>query len=248
MPLALSFTALTSGFLRIALPEHCAVCGVRADRQMCGVCAQVFDAGQPAADRPIRCLRCAAAMQTGAANCRTRVCDQCLAWSPAFDHSLALADYRPPLDRLMMRLKFHGRLPLAREFGLRLADALGERGIADDTLLVPVPLARERLVTRGFNQAWEIARVAARRLQRPADAHCLRRVRETAQQSRLERAARQRNLRTVFAAGAAVRDRAVVLVDDVMTTGATCHEAADALKQAGAREVTAAVVLRTRHS
>lgn len=69
----------------------------------------------------------------------------------------------------MIRLKYHGALPLAREFGERLGDAVLPRCDAQ-TLLVPVPLAPARLAARGFNQAWELARVAARRVQRPASA------------------------------------------------------------------------------
>lgn len=172
---------------------------------------------------------------------------------------MALADYVAPLDALMIRLKYHGALPLAREFGERLGDALlphcGRDRVRDgsdagdsETLLVPVPLAPSRLAARGFNQAWELTRVAARRAQRPASAHWLRRERATASQRGLTRDVRQRNLRDAFVASDRVRGRRVVLIDDVMTTGATCHAAAQALKRAGATYVLAAVALRTPYS
>lgn len=147
----------------------------------------------------------------------------------------------------MIRLKYHGILPFAREFGERLGDALTARGDAT-ALLVPVPLAPSRLASRGFNQAWELARVASRRANLPASAHVLRRERTTAAQRRLSREARRRNLRGAFVASDHVRGRRIVLIDDVMTTGATCDAAATALKDAGAIHVLAAVVLRTPSS
>ncbi|WP_246182529.1 ComF family protein [Pandoraea pneumonica] len=163
----------------------------------------------------------------------------------------------------MIRLKYHGALPLAREFGERLGDALlpycGRVNLRDGDgdgdhigdgapWLVPVPLAPARLAARGFNQAWELTRVAARRTQRPASARWLRRERATASQRGLTRDVRQRNLRDAFIASDRVRGRRIVLIDDVMTTGATCHAAARALKRAGAAHVLAAVVLRTPYS
>ncbi|MCE4060863.1 ComF family protein [Pandoraea sputorum] len=151
---------------------------------------------------------------------------------------------------LMIRLKYRGALPLAREFGERLGDAL--RGVAPASrhrdsipLVVPVPLAPSRLASRGFNQAWELARVAARRASLPASVGMLHRARTTPAQRRLSRDARQRNLRDVFVASERIEGRHVVLIDDVMTTGATCDAAAAALKRAGAAHVLAAVVLRT---
>ncbi|AKC72197.2 hypothetical protein MB84_07120 [Pandoraea oxalativorans] len=256
---------LASGLLRIALPDHCAICRRRAPRQICDACATSFDASPPHA-RP-RCARCAvvllppvlaldgtvAPLGNSATICRTptsALCGQRLQTQPAFDATLTLADYVTPLDMLMIRLKYRGALPLAREFGERLGDALRDvvpAGCDRDTvpLVVPVPLAPSRLTSRGFNQAWELARVAARRARLPASAGILHRERTTLAQRRLSRDARQRNLRDVFVASERIKGRHVVLIDDVMTTGATCNAAATALKRAGAAHVLAAVVLRT---
>ncbi|MDN4575797.1 amidophosphoribosyltransferase [Pandoraea cepalis] len=244
----------------MALPDHCALCHRRAARQICVDCAHAFDADRP--DAPLRCRQCAVALPSrpptyadetnsqgieGATICRTPpplVCGQCLRLQPAFDTTLTLADYVAPLDTLMIRLKYQGALPFAREFGERLGDALST--CRDDAaLLVPVPLAPSRLATRGFNQAWELARVASRRAHLPASARVLHRERTTAAQRRLSRDERRRNLRGAFVASDQVRGRRIVLIDDVMTTGATCDAAAAALKRAGATHVIAAVALRT---
>ncbi|WP_053059533.1 ComF family protein [Pandoraea faecigallinarum] len=169
-----------------------------------------------------------------------------MTYRPAFDAALTLADYVAPLDTLMIRLKYHGALPLTREFGERLGEALADRFRDHETpLLVPVPLAASRLASRGFNQAWELTRVASRRARLPSSADVLHRERTTAAQRRLSRDERRRNLRGVFVAGERAKGRHIVLIDDVMTTGATCDAAAAALKRAGAAHVLAAVVLRT---
>ena len=102
---------------------------------------------------------------------------------------------------------------------------------------------------RGFNQAWEIARRVARALGCAADAHLLLRTRHTPAQSELKRAERLRNVQGVFAVeplrAHELRDRRVVLVDDVMTSGASLHAASLALRQAGAAHITALVFART---
>jgi len=87
-------------------------------------------------------------------------CEACIDAPPAFDVTLALADYRAPLDLLARGLKFRARLALGEEFARRLAlaaqDHLDTHGTPE--IVVPVPLSRERLIERGYNQAWQIAR------------------------------------------------------------------------------------------
>jgi ComF family protein len=251
-----------------ALPAHCVLCGRpcgRASRTfnseasnglraLCGKMSQ--DPFCTACDLAywnearLRCVTCAlplAAGHAGAATSRQYRCAGCVGATRAFDATVALADYRPPLDRLTLDLKFRSRLALAEAFAERLAraarDAIdpGER----PDVVVPVPLARKRLAARGFNQAWEIARRLARRLELPADATLLARVTETARQATLDADARRRNVEAAFAVTKPVRGLALAVVDDVMTSGATLEAAAQALKAAGARRVTNLVVLRT---
>ena len=113
-------------------------------------------------------------------------------------------------------------------------------------LVVPVPLARERLQARGYNQALLLARQLARA---KVDAHLMLRVRNTPAQSQLDRAERLRNLHGALALDPlqtpAIAQRQIVLVDDVMTTGATLQTCAAALRQAGAARVHALVFART---
>lgn len=174
-------------------------------------------------------------------------CGACIDAPPAFDATFALGDYRAPLDLLARGLKFRARLALGAAFARRLAqeaeDALDSSARPD--VLVPVPLSRRRLIERGYNQAWEIARPLARALGTGADATLVRRVVHTAPQSRLDSDTRRRNVERAFALTGPVRGLHIGVVDDVMTSGATLDALAHVLKTAGARRVTNFVALRT---
>ncbi len=161
-------------------------------------------------------------------------------------------DYRFPWDRLLLALKFGEQLEVAPLLARRLSLALAQAGVDAPDLILPVPLSTERLRERGYNQAHEIARRLA--WPRAADGierqsrlctRTLLRLRDTAQQARLPLDRRRSNLRGAFAVMKPVRGLRVAIVDDVMTSGATLHEAALALRRAGAADVQAWVVART---
>jgi ComF family protein len=112
-------------------------------------------------------------------------------------------------------------------------------------VIAAVPLSRKRLATRGYNQAWEMARPLAKALGVRSDARLVNRVAHTAPQSQLDLEARRHNLRHAFALASPVAGLHVGIVDDVMTSGATLEALARILKDAGARRVTNFVALRT---
>lgn len=176
-------------------------------------------------------------------------CAACTAAPPAFDHSIVLADYAPPLDALVRALKFRGEFALGAALGAALARCLA-RQLAGGALppvqaLVPMPLAPLRLAGRGYNQSAAIAHGVARALRLPVQARLLWRCRETPAQSTLALADRQANVAAALRAHPAVAGRCLVVVDDVMTSGATLQAAAAALKSAGARCVINLVAART---
>lgn len=223
------------------LPRLCPGCGdwAGAGRELCPGCAHSLPVITAA------CPRCAAPY----AHADVAVageCGQCQQSPPPFVRAHAVFRYAPPVDHFIRALKFHGELGLGRWLGTQLAANVTATEVSRPDLLVPVPLHRARQRSRGFNQALELARPVARALEVPIDARALRRVRPTEAQSDLPFEARRRNVRGAFAVAdpAAIRDRRIALIDDVMTTGNTVRAAAAALRAAGAAEVEVWVVAR----
>jgi len=223
--------------LRRLLARRCAVCDLEDGDPLCTGCARDYFP----ADAP-RCAACALRLPALAGP--DGRCGQCLRSPPQFDATVALADYAAPVDRMIAALKFGGQLPLADAFGTLLARAArAPLGAAD--AICPVPLAFERQAERGFNQAGEIARRVAAASGRPLRSGILLRTRHTTAQMDLALAERRRNVRGAFVARGDLAGAQIVVIDDVMTTGATLDEVAAALKRAGAARVTNLVVART---
>jgi ComF family protein len=155
-----------------------------------------------------------------------------------FDSASAAVDYTFPWNTLLTRLKFHDGLDLLPALTQLMQTAYTPR---PNELLLPVPLSRQRLRERGFNQAWELTRRLAQAGPAQADPHLLLRVRDTPHQLGLKRKERDVAVRGAFAIDALRRQdiagRNITVVDDVMTTMATANEVARVLKQAGAARV-----------
>ncbi len=220
--------------LRSGLAPRCVVCDLHKGDPLCAGCAEDYFAVAP------RCAVCALRLPPSAVD----RCGRCLRHPPRFDATVTLADYAPPVDRMVAALKFSGQLPLARAFGTLLAQR-APTVLREADALCPVPLAFERLSERGFNQAQEIARRCAEAGSLKLRPEILLRTRHTAAQMALEMAERRRNVRGAFVARGNLDGARIVVIDDVMTTGATLDEVADALKRAGALQVTNLVVART---
>jgi ComF family protein len=155
---------------------------------------------------------------------------------------VAAGDYAPPLSLAIKRFKFEGRPELARPLSSLLEPGVVELGLGRKDVWVPVPLHRARLVERGYNQAALLARALAKRTRTSVAFLLLERRRDTSQQARLDREARAENTLGAFALRRPFSGRRVVLVDDVVTTGATVRACLAALR-AGGVDVVAVVAL-----
>jgi ComF family protein len=221
-------------WLRGVWPARCLACGERGHggRDLCAPCLAALPWNV------IACPSCALPLPVAATACGT-----CLKRAPPLRRVMAACVYAQPLDRLLPRFKFHGDLAAGRLLGQLMADVCC--GMPRPDVLVPIPLHAARLRQRGYDQALELARPLARRLGLPLHATLLQRRRRTAPQSELSALARRRNVRDAFAVSMDTALPAhVVLIDDVMTTGATLHAAANALRRAGVQRVDAWVCAR----
>lgn len=203
-------------------PEQVPVC-------MACWCSMAFAAGEN------RCTNCNRPLVGGRG-----VCVEC-ASPPPFGRVWAIGQHRAALREAVHHLKFSGRKGLGAPLGRRLA---GSIVLAYD-LVVPLPLHPSRLRERGYNQAALIAAGLARELGLPVVEGELVRLRPTGHQAKLDREERLRNLQGAFGARRLAvpwSGRSVLLVDDVLTTGATASAAAEVVRQTGARQVDLAVL------
>ena len=216
---------------RVFFSDSCFLCRGKAEGLLCRPC----DADLPRLGTEL-CPRCALAAPAGA------VCGRCLTQPPAYDATTAALAYRFPADALVQALKFRGELALAPFLGNLLSECVSN---TDVDCVVPVPLSPERLRSRGYNQALEIARHVARPARVELAPELCERTRDTPAQTDLPPAARATNVRAAFHCPRLLAGARVAVLDDVMTTGATLEEIAATLKRAGAARVVNWVVART---
>jgi ComF family protein len=222
--------------LAAALPGQCAVCRAWPAQPVCDHCVARF--AQPVA----RCRRCALPVAPGVAEC-----GRCLRSAPPLDACHAAVSYEYPWSGLIGQFKFNGHAGWSRVFAVLMRSAPWVEPALDQAdLVLPMPLSTQRLAERGFNQSLVLARALA-----PGRVACglLLKVRDTTAQAALNRRERLLNVKGAFAIeplrAQQLRGRDVVLVDDVMTSGASLFTAAQVLRDAGARRVTALVLART---
>jgi ComF family protein len=230
--------------LDLVFPALCPVCGatLAAGRRdpLCGPCwAAIPTLGEPC------CARCGAPEPTGDAGA-PRACGPCTIEPPPWDWARAAADYTGVVRDAIHAFKFERRRALARPLAALVLAQWGGILRTGVSALVPVPATRAREAERGFNQAALLAERVAVDVDVPVRARWLARVRATRAQSDLGAAERRANVRGAFAAAPAAAGRHVVVVDDVLTTGATAAECARALRAAGAARVGVLTVARVR--
>lgn len=217
------------------MPRRCVFCGTGTDPGEVFVCI-ACNADLPRIRNP--CVTCGVPLAT-----LTDVpCGSCQQAPPPFATVVAPFEYNFPLDAAIKALKFHRKLFYLAAFEPLLLEAAARLPAGIDAVL-PVPLHRWRRIRRGFNQAEELAKPVADLLGLEYLTGA-RRIVNTPYQSGLDGAERQRNLSRAFVVDSKVTARHVLIVDDVITTGATGHSLARALKKAGVEKVSMLALAR----
>ncbi len=166
---------------------------------------------------------------------------------PAFDRARAAMRFSDVARDLVHLLKYGDRLDLVKPFA-KWMTRVGDELLVEADALVPVPLHWTRLFQRRFNQSAELARAISQSVKRPVIDDVLLRVRATSPQVGLAREARAKNVHGAFsiekAAGANVKGKRIVLIDDVLTTGATANACARVLRRAGAARIDVLTLAR----
>lgn len=225
----IAFTRLLNG----VLPQSCLLCGSDCSALLCTACESDLPRLGSA------CPQCAEPTTHG------ERCGRCLMRPPHFDAAFVPFRYDFPLDKLLHAYKYGGKLALGRWFGLQIAAHLDDHHF---DCVIPMPLHPGRLRERGFNQAAELGRHIGSEMGWPVKTEDCRRIRPTTPQAELPLKRRAANVRGAFECCADYTGRSVLLVDDVMTTGATLNECARVLKLHGATAVMVAAVGRAaRH-
>lgn len=243
VPIRKPAVSLLAGLADLVWPRFCLLCHLRIVSEaltggLCDGCLQELTS-----DRAETCPRCASTV--GPHTDTSEGCLRCRGHRYHFAAATRLGPYRGRLRDLVLHIKDEHGEPLAEEIGR----TFGEHRRAQLTatgpqVVVPIPLHWRRRWTRGYNQSEAIARVLADRLGLQCRPGWLVRIRPTQYQPTVSAAARWENVRGAFRVGfrAPVRGVRILLVDDVLTTGATADAAATVLTKAGAAQVTVAVL------
>ena len=219
-----------------ALPSQCLVCRTWPSQRLCEACVGRF--AQP----QTRCATCALPVPGGVIRCGA-----CLKTPSPLDACLTAVAYDYPWSDLILGFKFRHQVGHAGAFGLLMRHTPWvEPALEAADWVLPMPLSRQRLRTRGFNQALALAQQLAPDKTRHT---LLLRIKDTPPQSTLSREERLVSLNDAFAVepllAPQIRGKRLVLVDDVMTSGASLFAAAHVLRAAGAAHITGLVLART---
>jgi len=228
--------------LSVAFPQVCVVCNkpVPQNRYVCEGCEQ----GLHYIGRNSGCKTCFSPVIPGDIHC-----GRCILRPPKYDRLISCVVYKDAVRTTIHRYKFRNRPDLHTSFSAMLIQRLEETGCTDFDVVVPIPLSKERYAERGYNQAGLIAKDIAAHFRVLYNKEVLFRKRHTGRQSELSYQYREANVRGAFAINKTdcLKDKHVLLIDDIFTTGATMREAARMLSKTGCR-ITAATIAAVYNS
>jgi ComF family protein len=226
---------LVHALIDVLLPPQCGSCGkiIAVESTLCPSCWR----DMPFIDDPV-CERYGTPLPVDYGG--PLLSPRAIAEPPAFQKARAAARYAGPARDLIHKLKYNDRTEVYKLMATRMVHA-GREILSNNPLLAPIPLHHTRLFSRRYNQATLLASEIARQTGHPLSRRLLIRTRRSIPQVGLSRAERAKNVTGIFkvheAEQLAIKDRVIVLIDDVMTSGATAQSATQTLLKAGAKEV-----------
>ena len=224
----------------VLLPDTCTLCDSKTntDLDICEACFKQLPHNH------LCCKTCALPLPASlSAEHKPLLCGNCLANPCTFDFATIPYLYRPPADFMVQQLKFKGERKFARLMGELVANSLDKSDLPD--LIIPVPQHTDRFIERGFNHAANLANVIGKRLRTSVDEGIARRVKAGKSQAGLTARERRMNVRGAFEVAQFSGIHHIAIVDDVLTTGATCQSLAMELKKQGCHKVSVWAFART---
>ncbi|MBW2056951.1 MAG: ComF family protein [Deltaproteobacteria bacterium] len=229
------------GLVDFVFPPECSICGCPVDpacpHSLCPSCLSKI-----AFVLPPLCVRCGVPFSSPAQE--SHLCGRCLRGKILYRRARALALFSGPMRTAIHAFKYENKTYLARALAGLTKESPVPFHIDRYDILVPVPLHKNRLRKRGYNQSLLLARELGRLFAVPVGERVLRKTRDSAPQVELTGTEREKNVKGVFSLGRGRAEGAVLLVDDVLTTGATVNECARTLLEGGARTVDVFTVAR----
>lgn len=226
--------------LNIVYPAQCLICQNKLNATSIGtlLCQNCWSAIKK--NPPPFCVRCGRHLEIAQTD---EGCPGCKRRDYSFDRAIAPCIYEGVLKELIHRFKYNGQECLGELLAGLMTGFIKEYNLnlGEFDFVVPVPLHRRKLREREFNQAELLARPLAKEFNLVLSKEILIRQRDTATQTELSEDARWRNVRACFLVNPQInlKDKNILLIDDLLTTGATCSEAAAVIKKAGGRKVWA---------
>ncbi len=221
---------------QLVMPERCMLCDANGLEEItiCPDCLKELPFIKTA------CIKCGIPLP------RAEICPRCQNHPPPYSLTYTALLYRRPIRELVLRMKFSDDLMVAELLGELLVQALLRNEAALPDLIIPVPLHKKRLELRGYNQAAEIGKYLSKKLKVDLEQHIVTRNRNTEAQTELKNnSERKKNVSGSFTTKAVLDEKHVVILDDVITTGATVTEVSKTVKLAGAKRIDVWAVART---
>lgn len=238
---------MLDSLLNLVYPENCFICSAPlARRRDCGICAACWNKAAALRIKPPGCLSCGVPFHSFQADA-DHLCGNCILEPPPYAGARSFGYYTAELSSVIQGMKFLGRRDLAGHLAPLLVTAFYESWSREEfDVVIPVPLHPARRRERGYNQSELLARSLTRQIAVPFNNDALTRIRPTLPQVGLTDSQRLENVRKAFrcADHRHVAGKRALLIDDVMTTGATAASAAGALLEAGALRVSVLTVAR----